>query len=125
MKRIGAVSPDTRPRERISPVMMRGIPIGSTTFQIVWSLVAPRARLPSRIPAGMSFRASSVVRIISGRESSPRVREPARMLSPNPRYLTNRAMPKSPKTIEGTPLRLLVIRRMKRTTHPLEAYSFM
>ena len=88
----------------------------------------------------MSFRASSVVRMTSGRESSPRVREPARMLSPNkessprvreparmlspnPRYLTNRAMPKSPKTIEGTPLRLLVIRRMKRTTHPLEAYS--
>ena len=125
MNRIGAVSPETRPRERISPVIMRGIPIGSTTFQMVWSLVAPRARLPSRIPAGMSLRASSVVRMTSGRERSPSVREPARMLSPKPRYLTNSAMPKSPKTIEGTPLRLLVIRRMNFTTHPLDAYSFM
>ena len=122
---MGAVSPETLPSESISPVITRGMAMGSTTFQMVWSLVAPRARLPSRIPPGISLSASSVVRMTSGRESSPSVSEPASMLSPKPRYLTKRAMPKSPKTMEGTPLRLLVMSRMNLTTQPLEAYSFM
>lgn len=81
-ERMGAVSPETRPSARISPVMILGIPIGRMTCQMVWSLVAPNARLPSRMLSGMAFSASSVVRITKGRLSKPSVNEPARMLSP-------------------------------------------
>ena len=52
------------------------------TCQMVCSLVAPNARLPSRMLSGMAFSASSVVRITKGRLSKPSVNEPARMLSP-------------------------------------------
>lgn len=51
---MGAVSPDTRPKARISPVMMLGIPIGRITCQMVCSLVAPKARLPSRKLSGIT-----------------------------------------------------------------------
>ncbi len=66
------------------PVIMFGIPIGRMTCQIVCNFVAPNARLPSRILSGMAFKASSVVRMTKGTQSKPNVKEPARILSPNP-----------------------------------------
>ncbi len=109
----------------MSPVITRGIDIGSSTFQMVWNLVAPRAMEPSRKLSGMLLKASSVVRMTIGSARSPMVREPARMLSPKPRRLTKNAIPKSPKTIDGMPERLLVIILMKLTSAPLGAYSFI
>ena len=41
------------------------------------------------------------------------------------RMMTNRAIPKRPKTMEGIPLRLFVIMRIKRTIQPFGAYSFI
>ena len=104
---------------------MLGIPIGRITCQMVWSLLAPSARLPSRKLSGMAFRASSVVRITSGSASRPSVSEPAMMLSPKPKKLTKSDIPNSPNTIDGIPARLLVIMRMNLTTFPFGAYSFM
>ena len=125
MNNIGAVSPETRPRARMRPVMMFGIAIGMITCQIVCNLVAPKARLFSLKLSGIAFKASSVVRIMRGTHNKPKVREPAKILSPKSRYLTKRVIPKSPKTIEGMPLRLLVITRMNRINFLFGAYSFM
>ena len=84
MNKIGAVSPDTRPIAKMSPVMMLGNAIGKITLRMVCSLDAPNAKLPVRYELSMAFRASSVVRIITGRIRNPKVNEPAIMKLPKP-----------------------------------------
>jgi len=71
-----AVSPITRPIERITPVIIPGKALGNTTLTIVCHLVAPRARLPSRYEAGTVFRASSEVLTKVGRIMVAPVRAP-------------------------------------------------
>lgn len=97
--------------------------IGSITLRIVCSLVAPKALLPLRYMSGIAFNASSVVLITIGNASSPRVSEPARILSPNPRVFTKSVIPKRPNIIDGIPERLFVMTRMNFTTKLLGAYS--
>jgi len=96
VNRIGAVSPAARPTPRMAPVRMPGVACGSTTFVIVCHLVAPRARLAWRRLSGTVFRASSAVVIITGRMSSPRVRDPASIDDPNCSARTKRPRPKRP-----------------------------
>ena len=125
MNRIGAVSPDTRPIERIKPVMMFGNAIGSTTLRIVCNFVAPKAKLPCRNESSILFNASSVVRIIRGNDINANVNEPAMIESPQPNVLTNNDIPNKPNTTEGTPLKLFVMMRMNRMIFPFVAYSFI
>ncbi len=80
-----AVSPDTRPIDRINPVMIFGKAIGNTTLRMVCNLVAPQCQTAvAEKESSMLLRASSVVRIISGKDISARVNEPAMMESPQP-----------------------------------------
>ena len=67
--------------------------------------------------------ASSVVRITIGSTSRARVSEPAMIESPNPSVRTNSAMPNRPNTIDGTPLKLLVMTRITLTSQLSRAYS--
>jgi len=55
----------------------------------------------------------------------PNVREPAMIESPNPKKLTKSDIPNNPKTTDGTPLRLLVMIRIKLIIFPFLAYSFI
>ena len=111
--------------DKIRPVMIFGKAIGSTTRRMVCNFVAPKARLPCRNESSILFRASSVVRIIRGSDINASVNEPAMIESPQPSALTNSDIPNKPNTTDGTPLRLFVMIRMKRTTLPFVAYSFM
>ena len=63
--------------------------------------------------------------MISGKDISAKVNEPAIIESPHPKVLTNRDIPNNPKTTDGTPLRLFVMIRMKRMSFPFVAYSFI
>ena len=96
-----AVSPDTRPTDKIRPVMIFGKAIGSTTRRMVCNFVAPNAKLPCRNESSMLFRASSVVRIIRGSDINASVNEPAMIESPQPNALTNSDIPNKPNTTDG------------------------
>ena len=66
-------------------------------------LCCPQAQPPAfEANRQLISNASSVVRIITGNTINPSVREPAIIESPNFSVLTNNAIPKSPKTIDGT-----------------------
>jgi hypothetical protein len=108
VKRIGAVSPAARPILKIAPVRIPGRAVGKTTFLIVCHFVAPKAKEASLKEEGTELIASSDALIITGRMSIPRVSEPESTETPKPKSLTNIASPKSPKTTEGTPARLLM-----------------
>ena len=102
---------------------MAGADSGTTTFQSVSHLVAPRASEPSRTERGIRARPSSVETITTGSVRSARVSEAqnrpgvpkvgagsrsgkniSSMLPPS-KY-TKKPSPNTPKTIEGTPARL-------------------
>ena len=51
------------------------------------------------------------------------VKAPARILTPNLNQTTKKAKPNRPNTIDGTPARLLMPKRMKRINLPGRAYS--
>ena len=83
-------------------------PHGKTILNIVLTLEAPNAKLPSLKLAGMDIKVSSVCLIIEGRIIKTKVKEPAKTLLPKPNKSKNISMPKSPKTIEGIPDKLSV-----------------
>jgi hypothetical protein len=72
---------------------------------------------------GIVFKASSLAVIVQGSVSRPRVKPADRIDVPNLRILTNRMTPKSPYTIEGTPLRFRMDSRMIRVSRLCLAYS--
>src|SRR5690554_464058 len=109
VNKIGAVSPETLPMDRINPVIILGNAIGNTTFRMVCNLVAPKAKLAFLMVLGIAFKASSVVRITKGKINNPKVNEPAIIESPKSKVLTNKAMPNNPNTIEGILAKLLVM----------------
>ncbi len=98
VKRIGAVSPAILPMLRIEPVTIPGMADGSTTCLMVCHLLIPSAREDSRYSLGTARSASSLERIITGRTRRERVRDAESIEGPKPKYLTNSANPKSPKT---------------------------
>ena len=106
---MGAVSPAALPMLKMTPVRIPGREAGRTIFLMVCHLVAPRARDASLKDWGMDVNASREAEMIPGSIRMPRVRLPDRMETPNPRYLTNTARPKRPKTTEGTPARLFIL----------------
>ena len=85
--------------------------------------MAPSAREPARKPIGTAFSASSLAVMTTGRTMNASVNQPARSDTFHPKKMTNMPNPKSPKTIEGTPARLRMARRMKRMNFPSRAYS--
>ena len=115
VKRIGAVSPATLPMFRMMPVRMPGRAVGRTTFFMVCQCVAPRAREASLKDWGTARMASCEAEMIPGRAMMPSVRLPERMETPKPNALTKTAKPKRPNTTDGTPAKLLMLRRMMFT----------
>src|SRR5574343_869277 len=71
----GATSPAARATARIKPVMMAGLAIGNTVRHKVSALVAPKAKLPSRIDLGMRDKPSSVATITTGNVNNANVNE--------------------------------------------------
>src|SRR5690606_10356772 len=69
----GATSPAARAIARITPVIIAGLAMGNTTRHRVSALVAPNARLPSRILRGIRASPSSVATITTGRVRMARV----------------------------------------------------
>ena len=104
---------------------MLGNAMGSTTRRVVCHLLDPKARLAWRKVSFTAFKASSVVRIITGKTISPSVSDPAIILSPKFNLFTNNAIPNKPKTMDGMPARLLVIWFKNLLIQPSLAYSFM
>jgi hypothetical protein len=90
---------------------------------MVCHLVAPRASEPSRKPRGTDRSDSSLAVMMTGRTMKASVNQPARSEMFQPRPMTKTPTPKSPKTMEGTPARLMMARRMVVMTGPWFAYS--
>ncbi len=105
---------------------MPGSACGRTTFKMVSSFVAPSARLASRRPGGMAFSDSSVATMTTGIVMTASVSEAqmsagwpqtalglCRMASMFlPTKLMKKPRPNRPKTMDGTPARLLTAARM-------------
>ena len=119
---------------------MPGAAAGRTTRRIVWNLVAPVASEASRIERGTAASASSEATMTTGTVSRPSVSDAQRMppvpkvgvgrrsaknawsIEPPTKYTKN-PRPNTPKTIDGTPARLLTAMRTRRTSTPCRAYS--
>jgi len=69
----GATSPAARATARINPVIMAGLAIGNTVSHSVSNLVAPKAKLPSRMDFGIRAKPSSVETITTGNVSKASV----------------------------------------------------
>src|SRR6185295_5169406 len=136
----GATSPAARAIAKINPVRMPGSAEGITTLSIVSNFVAPRANDPSRNSRGTADNPSSVATMTTGTVSNANVRDAHRMPPvpnvgvgsrsgkksvssvPPMAYMKN-PNPNTPKTIEGTPARLLTAILTRRTKAPCLAYS--
>lgn len=81
---------------RITPARIPGTAEGSTTLKTVRSLPAPRPKLASRKESGTDLRASSVVRMMSGRIMIASVHAPERSEKPQCSAVTKKSIPKSP-----------------------------
>ena len=91
-----AVSPTMRPMARMMPDKMPGTAVGSTMHITVLSLPAPKPKLPSRYKSGTESRASSVVRIISGRIIIASVSAPESIEKPRCSLPEKNSMPNKP-----------------------------
>jgi len=107
----------------MTPVSIPGKAVGKTILLIVSHLLAPKESDASRIECGTAAKASCEAEIIKGRARIPSVRLPESIETPKPKKLTNTAKPKSPKTTEGTPAKLLILIRIIFTTILLGEYS--
>ena len=120
---MGAVSPAARSSPRITPVMMPGSALGSTTLRMVCHFVPPRLMLTVRKLCGTDRSASSAVLMITGSVMIASVSDPARIDDPMPSASTNSPSPNRPYTIDGTPARLMIARRIMRVNLLSRAYS--
>ena len=59
-------APAARATDKIRPVIIAGVAIGKTVRHSVSALVAPRAKLPSRMERGMRVKPSSVETMTTG-----------------------------------------------------------
>ena len=84
---------------------------------------APSARLASRQSCGTCESAASVVLMMTGSESTESVRIPERRLTSKPQKTTKNVRPNKPKTIEGTPARFAIERRVSVTQTDEPPYS--
>ncbi len=123
VKRMGAVSPAARSSPRMTPVMIPGNDCGKTILRIVCHLVAPTEILTTRNDCGTARKASSDVLMMTGRVMIDRVKEPANMLVPNLRKITNKPNPNKPYTTDGIPARLIIAIRMALVQRLSGAYS--
>ena len=89
----------------------------------VWNLVAPSPSDASLYDGGTTFKASSVVRIITGKIIIARVKDPAISEYPNFNVVTKNAAPNNPYTIDGIPARASVEYLIILTNRPCLAYS--
>ena len=76
----GAVSPATRAIARIVEVTMPPTAVGSVACTTVYDLLAPRARLASRVDDAVSVSTSSVPRATYGSMISASAKAPAQPL---------------------------------------------
>ena len=90
---------------------------------MVCHLVAPSASEPSRKPRGTARSDSSLAVMITGRTMKASVNQPAmrEMFQPSP--MTKMPTPKRPKTMEGTPARLMMASRIALIIGPCRLYS--
>ena len=98
-----AVSAMARPSPRMAPTRRPGIAAGKRMVRIVVGFERPRAAADNRCSLEMARKLSSAVRIKIGNTMQAKVRPPDKIENPNPKVWQNRALPNSPKTIDGTP----------------------
>jgi hypothetical protein len=96
VKSMGAVSPAALSNPRITPVIIPGRDWGRTILLIVCQRVAPTDMLTTRNDWGTARNASSAVLMISGRVIIERVNDPAKILVPNLKNITNIPKPNNP-----------------------------
>jgi hypothetical protein len=123
VNRIGAVSPAARSNPRITPVMIPGKDCGMTIFRMVCQRVAPTEMLTTLNSCGTALKASSAVLMITGSVIIDRVKDPARILVPNLRKITNIPNPNSPYTTDGIPAKFIIAIRIALVQRLSGAYS--
>ena len=92
-----------RPMPRTRPTTSPGTAAGSSRWSSVAVRDNPRAAAPSRYSSGTARKPSSMERIRIGSTMQASVRPPDRIEKPRPSVLQKKALPNSPKTIDGTP----------------------
>ena len=102
VKSSGADSPAMRATPKIMPVRIPLLPAGTTTEAIVFHLLAPNARAPSRRDRGTSRRNCSVWRVTMGISITLSATEPAYPEFPWNGTTIN-AHARIPTMIDGTP----------------------
>ncbi len=90
---------------------------------ILFHLLEPKAKLPSRNDWGIALIASSVVLIIVGRIINPKVKIPTNKLLPNPKNNIKNTKPNKANTMEGVPFRLSIFALINLVILLFFAYS--